>query len=102
MDFPGKKTGVGCHFLLRGIFPTQGSNRDLPHHRQLLLPAEPPGNSPPALDGANASLWQCPSFNHANKEKDTTVMAENEEQLKSFLLLLLLSHFSRVRLCATP
>ena len=26
-DFPGKNTGVGCHFLLKGIFPTQGSTR---------------------------------------------------------------------------
>ena len=25
-DFPGKNTGVGSHFLLQGIFPTQGSN----------------------------------------------------------------------------
>ena len=25
-DFPGKNTGVGCHFLLQGIFPTQGSS----------------------------------------------------------------------------
>ena len=25
----GKKTGVGCHFLLQGIFPTQGSNPHL-------------------------------------------------------------------------
>ena len=25
-DSPGKNTGVGCHFLLQGIFPTQGSN----------------------------------------------------------------------------
>ena len=23
---PGKNTGVGCHFLLQGIFPNQGSN----------------------------------------------------------------------------
>ena len=22
-DSPGKNTGVGCHFLLQGIFPTQ-------------------------------------------------------------------------------
>ena len=28
-DFPGRKTGVGCHFLLQGIFPTQGSNPSL-------------------------------------------------------------------------
>ena len=26
-DFQGKSTAVGCHFLLRGIFPTQGSNQ---------------------------------------------------------------------------
>ena len=24
LDSPGKNTGVGCHFLLQGIFPTQG------------------------------------------------------------------------------
>ena len=29
MDFPGKNTGVGCQFLLRGIFLTQGSNLSL-------------------------------------------------------------------------
>ena len=33
-DFPGKSTGVGCHFLLQGIFPTQGLNPGLPHCRQ--------------------------------------------------------------------
>ena len=25
-DSPGKNTGVSCHFLLQGIFPTQASN----------------------------------------------------------------------------
>ena len=25
-DSPGKNTGVGCHALLQGIFPTQGLN----------------------------------------------------------------------------
>ena len=25
-DSPGENTGVGCHFLLQGIFLTQGSN----------------------------------------------------------------------------
>ena len=28
-DFPGKNTGVGCHFLLQGIFPTQESKPSL-------------------------------------------------------------------------
>ena len=35
-DFPGKNTGVGCRFLLQGIFPTQGSNPGLLHCRQML------------------------------------------------------------------
>ena len=35
-DFPGKNTGVSCHALLHGIFPTQGSNPGLPHCRQIL------------------------------------------------------------------
>ena len=35
-DFQGKSTGVGCHFLLQGIFPTQGSNPGLSHCRQTL------------------------------------------------------------------
>ena len=28
-DSPGKNTGVGCHALLQGFFPTQGSNLSL-------------------------------------------------------------------------
>ena len=39
-DFPGKDTGVGCHFLLQGIFPTQGLNPGLLHYRQILLLTE--------------------------------------------------------------
>ena len=30
-DSPDKNTGVGCHALLHGIFPTQGSNPHLLH-----------------------------------------------------------------------
>ena len=36
MNSPGKNTGVGCHALLQGILPTQGSNPGLPHCRQIL------------------------------------------------------------------
>ena len=36
MNSPGKNTGVGCPFLLQGIFPTQGSNPGLLHCRQIL------------------------------------------------------------------
>ena len=35
-NFPGKSTRVGCHFLLQGIFLTQGLNPGLPHCKQML------------------------------------------------------------------
>ena len=36
MGFPSKKTGVGCYFLLQGIFLTQGSNPSLLYCRRFL------------------------------------------------------------------
>ena len=59
-DSPGKNTGVGCHALLRGIFPTQGSNPGLLRLLHLqgfflffcFLPLAPPGNPP--------LICQCP------------------------------------------
>ena len=35
-DSPGKNSGVGCHALLQGIFPTQGSNPGLLNCRWIL------------------------------------------------------------------
>ena len=49
-DFPGKNTGVGCCFLLQGVFPTRGSNLGLLHCRQVLyhlnqfMPSSCPSN----------------------------------------------------------
>ena len=34
--FSGKNTGMGCHFLLQGIFPTQESSPHYLHCRQIL------------------------------------------------------------------
>ena len=45
-DSPGKNTGVGCHALLQGIFPTKGSNPSLLcllHWQACSLPLVPPG-----------------------------------------------------------
>ena len=36
MGFSRQYTGVDCHFLLQGIFPTQGLNPGLQHCRQTL------------------------------------------------------------------
>ena len=35
-ESPGKNTGLGCRALLQGMFPTQESNWDLQHCRQIL------------------------------------------------------------------
>ena len=46
-DSPDRNTGVGCHALLQGIFPTRGSNLHLLHllHWQA-------GSSPPSYRGS--------------------------------------------------
>ena len=41
--FPGENTGVGCHFLLQGIFLTQESDLHLLPWQVDSLSAEPPG-----------------------------------------------------------
>ena len=43
-DFLGKSTRVGCHFLLQGMFPTQGLNLSPTLWADALL-SEPPGKS---------------------------------------------------------
>ena len=43
-DCPGKNTGVGSHSLLQGIFPTQGSNPNLLHCRQIIYCLSHQGN----------------------------------------------------------
>ena len=54
-DFSGKNTEVGCHFLLQGIFPTQGSDPcflSLLHYRQILLPPSHQGGLIVISEGA--------------------------------------------------
>ena len=62
---PGKNTGVGCHFLLQGIFQTQGSNPRLScllHGQKGSLPLAPPGKlttqlQPVPLPTGWPSIW---------------------------------------------
>ena len=44
-DSPGKNIGVGCHALLSGIFPTQGSDSGLLHCSQILYQLSYQGSS---------------------------------------------------------
>ena len=55
-DSLGRNTGVGCHFLLPEIFPTQGSNPHLLHWQVDSLPlatrgaVQSPAKTPPSSD----------------------------------------------------
>ena len=53
---PGKNTGVGCHALLQGFFPTQGLNPGPPHCRQTLYPLSHQGYSPWSSPGQNTGV----------------------------------------------
>ena len=76
-DFPGKSIGVGCHFLLQGIFLTQGSNPGLRHCRQMLYPLSHqgshqeesenhPANSNTTQEGLPISWWSASvQFSHS-------------------------------------
>ena len=50
-DFPGKNTGVGCHFLLQGIFPDPGIEPVSSALTGRFFIAEPPGKPLPVLVG---------------------------------------------------
>ena len=58
-SFSGKSTGVGCHFFLQGIFPTQGLNPGLPHSRQTLYHLSHQGSGFPGVASGNESACQC-------------------------------------------
>ena len=53
-NFPSKNTGVGYHFLLQGIFLTQGSNPRLLHWQADSLPLSHLGSP---IQGLLAYIW---------------------------------------------
>ena len=83
-DSPGKNTGVGCHFLLQCM--TVKSECEASQLCLTLsdpMDCSPPGSSVHWIFLARVLEWGAIAFSTEG-------------------LLLLLSHFSRVRLCATP
>ena len=93
-DFPGRSTGVGCHALLQGIFPVQGSSnpaaaaaaKSLQSCLTLCDPIDgsPPGSPVSGIFQARTLEWVAISFPNAWKWK---------VKVKSL---------SQVRLFATP
>ena len=65
-DSPGKNSRVGCHALLQGVFPTQGSNPGLLHCRWILYHLSHQG-SPRILE------WvACPFSRGSSQPKNQT------------------------------
>ena len=74
-DSPGKNTGMGCHSLLQGIFPIQGSNPGLLHCRQILYYLSHQGSPSHALKRSKSIgllslfLKKCMTWNKHERNK---------------------------------
>ena len=65
-DFPGKNTGEGCHFLLRGIFLTRESNLGLLHWQVDSFPQSQRGSHIHSCKTTFAIIWGLTIKNKAN------------------------------------
>ena len=81
-DSPGKNTGVDCHALLQGIFPTQGSNPGLPHCSRILYQLINQGS----LLWVSSSIQFCPLCGSVNKQGTDTQFLHSTAN--SFLLVI--------------
>ena len=70
---PGQNTGVGSLSLLQGIFPTQGSNPGIPHHRQIPYQLSHQGSPWRTVDGVMLQRSVAWSNLHFNKTTPTAV-----------------------------
>ena len=97
VGFSRQDIGLGCHFLLKKIFLTQGSNPCLLARGFFTI--DLPGN----FLGKPTPLYNLEKYLHLKSSPISTVSSRMTSLIIIPLkLLLLLSHFSRVRLCATP
>ena len=62
---------VGCHFLLQGIFPTQGSNPGLLHRRQILYHLSHQGST-----WTSYTHWQ--AFSKASRHRPCHPVGKDE------------------------
>ena len=83
--FLGQNTGMGCHFLLQGIFSTQGLNLCLLHWQE--LPAtEPPRNPDCPPLKAKAILLPLTSMENAS----FLILSTIRDHLSCFTVLLMM------------
>ena len=111
-DSPDKNTGVGCHALLQGIFPTQGSKQHLLHllHWQagslrLAPPGKPWGSLGPVLTGkgdVSTALLGGSSIQNQTQGSDWDALLPFAPVSAGLLLLLVVQSLSRVWLFWDP
>ena len=94
-SFPGNSPGVGFHFLLQGIFPTQGSNPGLLHCRQTLYSLSYQGSP-------CQKRWRMEPSQGRRLLTFTCTTVKNGFHCCSLRFSRVLSRFSRVRLFVTP
>ena len=80
-DSPGKNTGVGCHFLLQEIFPTQGSNPGLSHCRQKLYRLSHQGSSILIICTTSTMWWEW-QFTSVSSSQNPTIIRKTLEESK--------------------
>ena len=112
-DFPGKSTGVGCHFLLQ-CMKVKSESEVAQSCPTLSNPMDCslPGSSLHGIFQARVLEWGAIAFskNGPKHTTNTCTRGVGPTDNQNFscnpsridLLLLLLSHFSHVRLCVTP
>ena len=74
LDFPGKNTGLSCHFLLQGILHTQGSKPGLLHWHADSLPLSLQGRP-----------WRHRGIGKRDKSSQQQRVAHNNQHPKNWL-----------------
>ena len=87
-NFPGKRTGVGWHFLPQGVLLAQGSNLGLAYCRQTLHRLSHQGS--PSCRPSRTGLWAALSLWAVYRlgEKDEWLQAEEEKGICWILTVL--------------
>ena len=80
-DYPGKNAGVGCHFLLQGIFPIHGLNSRLLLGRWIHLPLSHLGSPGIPLPRQKSSLYHTVTMSLASLSALTCKIFRNNNRI---------------------
>ena len=96
-DSPGKNTGVGCHFLLQGIFLTQESNPGLLHCRQILCQLSYKGSPLASIQFSSAQMFSITTeylvqhfYFHLSVSPNLNCFSCKPSEVRSWFLFLLI------------